>query len=1627
MADDNIIIQSELRLDIEKAEAKIRRIERQLSDALKMRSRASGATPLLDKRITALRDNLDQTRKEAGAAKKELASFAATGASELSVTERVASGLAGTMAAVFSVRAAKEFLSQVISIRGQFQQLEIAFETLLGSREKADKLLSGATELAAKTPFDLMGVASGARQLIAYGFEADKVIETMRRLGDVAAGLGLPLQRLTYLYGTTRVQGRLYARDMLQFTNSGIPVLDELAKMYGKTTAEINAMVSAGKIGFADVEKVFLRMTDEGGKFANLMEKQSSSITGRISNIKDAIDVMFNEIGKNMEGPIYKSLDVVGKLVENYEKVGKVLGPVIASYGAYRAALLLLRAGIERTTMTESGYTIALGKNTKEQYKNIVAAGQSELAHRQLSKAILANPYVLLGSAVVALTAGLIAYTRANDFALQSQKSLNKSIADSTAETTKEMTELNRLYGKLNTAKKGTDEYNKARDELVKNYGKYFDGLEQELEKVGGLTTAYNTLSESIKNAANARAYDNFMDKLGAEHQERLSDAYAKILGAAEEKFGKGSVEAFTAFNKIIKAVADGGELPQDVQELVDSFDEIVTATYGTASQTYSYTYNAVKGAIGEAKDATTIFNNMHEAAEKTFGAGAEKSELQKAVDALSETDLSNLLGQIKAVKDEVMSLDGGDRALNFNGTLFGFRKVGGEVKPTNANGYSDQGDTLEQIAAKRKAQLDKDAADAAAKAEQERKARQQAAASQIRARDARRRAEEAVEKAELDAARQSEKARIDVMEDGIEKELELAEYGREEGLRRVDEQKKQYIDKLKDLARAKWKAANPDSKGEWDEDSFKLTDGQKKFIEDMYGDESELRKAANSEADKAIKRSLDKQIEDYGNYYEKRALSAREWDKKIEAAEKGLTMAEAEEDKKRLQSSIDAMRRRKEVELAEADYDFVSEYGGATQQRSALERVWAARIADAAPGMREAMIRARDEALEELDADSFRELIDWDAVFGDMGEQSTAALQRNMAAVRQYLEANRGGLGVDQIRDMEEALASMSDEIASRNPFDAIRLSVENLRSARAALPGLVQDYKDALAALEAAKEEHRAATERISAELDAAGTTDERRTQLVQEQVEADGKLDAAQKAVTDSTKALNSAQGSVSRNTMKLIEGIDNTRSKFQGLGGSVRNLVGVLDDDLAAALGEAMDLFGELGDIAMEILETFGEAGTEIVTNLKDTAEGAADAITNTADAASSALSAAEEASVVLLIVKAAIVALTAVFRIVKAGEEAERKAAQAAREYAQAIRDIEDAARRAKLVTIFGEDALGRFRQAKALLKDIGDEIRNTVKAAQDEALRQLPAELKDLISARLGDFSYTLSADMRSGWQKFWGTGQQNIIGKDLADFVDGEGNILTDALSAWYDEYGEYLSESERQLVDELLSQGERYGEALGEIEDYLQSIFGSTADSIADAMLSAFEQSGDAAADFADIMGGVAKNIAKSWVVDKLIGEIFNGDAEKRMSDLIAANDISGAVNFYNGLIEKANESAPAINEFLRGLDIDWAADGRTAATRSSLGASQDSVDESNARLTAIQGHTFLLSEDVRAIRAQNEALTAHSAALLEHVQGIHVNTNQMAALLDEMRGMASSIRNNVATMTDRGVKIQ
>ena len=306
--------------------------------------------------------------------------------------ENVFNRIKSVASVAFAGFTAKEIISTLGTVRGEFQQFEIAFETMLGSGQKAKGMISDLANLAATTPFDMKGVVSGAKQLLAYGFAANEITDTMRRLGDVSAGLGLNLQDLTWLYGTTMVQGRLFTRDLMQFTGRGIPLTEELAKQFGVTKDKVSELVTAGKVGFPEVKKAIESLTNEGGKFGGLMEKQSHSITGQISNIQDTIEMAINDLGTQTEGLMNDALDITSKVIDHWKEIGEVILAAASAIGLYKAMAVSIAAF--DTATTNAGYAAELSalesllpmkeEAKKTDLEEAVAKGQLSAAQAEL-------------------------------------------------------------------------------------------------------------------------------------------------------------------------------------------------------------------------------------------------------------------------------------------------------------------------------------------------------------------------------------------------------------------------------------------------------------------------------------------------------------------------------------------------------------------------------------------------------------------------------------------------------------------------------------------------------------------------------------------------------------------------------------------------------------------------------------------------------------------------------------------------------------------------------------------------------------------------------------------------------------------------------------------------------------------------------------------------------------------------------------------------------------------------------------------------------------------------------------------------------------------------------------------
>jgi len=468
-----------------------------------------------------------QLEKQLGAAQKQFNRLSIKVSEDSNTIRRsmdqVATGgsnMGKVFAAIGGTAVFAKLAHDIVKVRGEFQQLDVSLRTLLQSKDKADALMAQLVETAAKTPFELRDVAQGAKQLIAYGIAAEDINETLIRLGNIASGLNLPLERMTYLYGTTFTQGRLYARDLLQFTTSGIPMLQGLADTLDVTTDRVNELVSEGAIGFEDVKKVLVSLTSEGGKFYNLMQEQSKTITGRISNLKDEFSIMLNEMGTKSEGVIYGSINGLQFLIKHYEDIGRVLVSLVATYGTYKAALIAVAAA-KKASM--------LAQMVSEWYTMGKALGFATANQILFNSAAKLNPYILIGSALVGAISAVVMFGQATNKAADAQQRVGDVMGEAQKQISTEMNQLERLRKTVNDSNKGYTERANALDELKKIVPDYHASLTNEGKLINDNSQALDGYIQRLKLGAQIRVAS---DRLG----QTSSDESAYIASLTERQ-----------------------------------------------------------------------------------------------------------------------------------------------------------------------------------------------------------------------------------------------------------------------------------------------------------------------------------------------------------------------------------------------------------------------------------------------------------------------------------------------------------------------------------------------------------------------------------------------------------------------------------------------------------------------------------------------------------------------------------------------------------------------------------------------------------------------------------------------------------------------------------------------------------------------------------------------------------------------------------------------------------------------------------------------------------------------------------------------------------------------------------
>ena len=365
------------------------------------------------------------------------------------------------LAVIGGVGVLKALGSEIIRVRGEFQAADTAIQTLLGSKEKADALMSQVREYAKISPLEFSDVTQATQMMLGFNIEAEKVPRYLQAIGDVSMGDTQRFNSLTLAFSQMSAAGKLMGQDLNQMINAGFNPLQIMADKTGKSIATLKDEMSKGAISAEMVQQAFIDATSAGGKFYNMSENASKTINGQLSMMQDAMDSVFNELGQKSEGVIIKGIQTTTSLIENYETIGKVLAGLAATYGVYRTAL------IASITLTRSWAVAARVDAAAKGIQTIMTKAQT-VAQLALNAAMKANPYVLLATIVASFTATMWVLHDSTTAVEKAQKQLSKEQEEAAHRKQELTSKTDSLISKINSETESVYSQVKAYKELIK-------------------------------------------------------------------------------------------------------------------------------------------------------------------------------------------------------------------------------------------------------------------------------------------------------------------------------------------------------------------------------------------------------------------------------------------------------------------------------------------------------------------------------------------------------------------------------------------------------------------------------------------------------------------------------------------------------------------------------------------------------------------------------------------------------------------------------------------------------------------------------------------------------------------------------------------------------------------------------------------------------------------------------------------------------------------------------------------------------------------------------------------------------------------------------------------------------
>lgn len=1503
--------------------------------------------------------------------------------------------IGSAMVGVFAVSKLKEFAVQVANVRGEFQQLEVAFNTMLGSKSQADALMSQLIKTAATTPFGMSDIANSAKQLLAYGVEADKVNDTLIRLGDIAAGLSIPINDLAYLYGTTMVQGRMYTADLNQFLGRGIPLTEELAKQFGVTKNKVKSLVEEGKVGFPEVEKAIIALTSEGGKFGGLMAEQSKTITGQISNIDDAIEQMFNELGKKSEGFIAGTLEFTSSVVENWESIGKALLVVLSAYGAYKAAVIAVAAAHKIAYMW--GEVQAFLSLTK----SITSAKDAMLL---LNMATKANPIgLILGVVAAAATAFGLFSSKASAAA----EAVNK-YGENAATT---LSRLDTLTQTLAGLTEGTDTHKKVLDELNGILEEYGISQVKEGDNIDEVNRKREYAIELIKEESLARQYANQMDQGQADYENKLNEAKSKLKDDLEDTW-VGDLAGLSSVHKeleaksaqLTNAIADyvrnnihkiagktGEEYKKGLREMYDEIadrmrrmglseetikQEFDWRTQGTKgnwntgwNKIISTTLEASQALKQYKEDTKAVYEYEQEAATGSMAFADKVDAIAKRVRG-ADDDVHGLYKRIQTLMSQYQENTIGF-SIKFNAEVPAWmnNKDIPELKrlaewfTSHGAALADGGTLNVNGQTWTKQQLLQRGADYAQAAEN----KQQDADKKQR---------------DLDATEKERKRK--------------AEQDRKRAAREAEQRRKQ--------------------------------------------EEREAKQIADQTADRT------RQIQDYYD-----AIEAAVEQGNLDIRQRNLELMEEGFDRELEQLNINYARllaenTRREQEMLEALADnkvneWLNKNPKATKteqlayRNSLLDPKSATRLtrADLKPEQ-QAMLQSYDDLANQFELKGKQNL--YKRLLAEYQDYETRLTETN-----KKFDADRAAIEADTTYTTSEQRAAAIAEL-ERQRKEAIKAinneEVEAMQKSSSLLVSLFADASD-----------------KSTGEINKIITETKQLLSYLQQTNSADitpkfGFTAEQLKSLKDSPEKIKAITEQV-----KKLQEIANKSNPFKALADAVSDLFSKpKEGDQKVSLEAKLKKTGEaasecadmIGGIAGKLSDMFEEAGNQDMAEAMSTIEGVMGGISNIA-------SGFAQGGMIGGIAAAAGEAINLIGSIFSANarhaaalKEIQKEVLAQQKAYNLALLEQRLAYEQAN--TVFGNLDYSKAANAVTVMKDayaaLREEIEGTAEQQKKFSYKSIDggwiekiinrgySKQKDLYSG-LADIS------IKTGHKKTglfgWGKGKDiySSILDVYPELIDKQGNFnreLAESILNTRTFSGEG-KEALQSMID-LYDQAEA---AFQEVKDYLTGIFGDLGNTMSDALVDAFKNGSDAAEAFGKSVAEMLESLGQQMIFstlfsgiiqqanDKMLEVMTNQSLteEQKFNQYIAILDamtdgILGQQDNYNDLMEKYQQMAAN-----KGVTLfEGETPTREASSKGIATASQESVDELNGRATAIQGHTFSIAENTKLV------LTTVNA-ILKSVLNIESNTNDLPQRMAAIESNTKDMRATLSDISLKGVRIK